>query len=145
MRTQMVCCATSAVAGSPTWACTRGRHGMTANAYRSEHGLGRRGLVASEMREQLAANASASLPAKTAFLARRDPDRARAIQAELGAGMSPAGQEAVREALRARPRKAIVIQCEGCGSMFCPLRGGRRRRFCSMSCSNRANRALRRS
>ena len=117
------------------------RHGMTADEYRGAHGLGRRGLVVTETRQRLAANASASLPGKTKFLTRRDPDRARAVQAELGRGMSPAGAESMRASLSSRTRRAIVITCELCGSKFCPLRGGRRRRFCSRSCAARYNRA----
>lgn len=117
------------------------RHGMPADTYRQAHGLGHRGLVAAATRARIVANARDSLPNKRTFLARRDPARARAIQLELGQGLSPAGTEAVREALRGRTRRAIIIECKQCGALFCPLRGGRRRRFCSRSCSSRFNRA----
>lgn len=96
------------------------RHGMPADAYRQAHGLGGRGLVAAGTRTQIASNARSSMASKTKFLTRRDPVRARAIQTELGKGMSPAGTEAVREALRSRTRRAIVITCERCGAQFCP-------------------------
>lgn len=118
------------------------RHGMTAAAYRQEHGLGRRGLVVAVTREVIAANARDQITKKPAFLQRRDPARASAA----GRSISPAGLEAIRSSNRARrghARRGAVVVCAWCGVAFCPLTHAKRRRFRSRSHASKYARARR--
>lgn len=118
-------------------------HGITADTYREAHGLARsRGLVATPTREVIADNARERLSAKDAFLAARSPAEASSIPRNI----SPQGREAVRatnRASRGRGRIGTVVECEQCGSLFCPLAGARRRRFCTRSCASIYGRAAR--
>lgn len=60
------------------------RHGITAAVYRIEHGLLRpRGLVTSELREKLAAQAAANEAVQRGLALTRDPSRAGAIRRAL--------------------------------------------------------------
>lgn len=119
-------------------------HGISANEYRTAHGLGRRGLVGSPTRDTIANNARATLAGKTRFLARRNPAAATAAALALRAQVSPAGLEAIRaqgRSRRGRQRIGTVVTCEWCGAQFCPLHSARRRRFCTRSCAARATRS----
>lgn len=121
-------------------------HGKTAAQYRKDHGLTRRGLVTAATREAIAQNARASLAGKATFLDRRDPAKATAVRLETGFELSPAGKETIRQARVERNRAGrlgTVVTCQRCGLQFCPLRGARRRRFCSRSCASKYNRARR--
>lgn len=123
-------------------------HGLTAEEYRKVHGLGRRGLVAEPIRQSIADNAREQLPRKTLFVEKRDPARATAARVAAGNVLSPAGLEAMRQASTgqgARQRSGTVVACQQCGVEFCPLRGAKRRRFCSRSCASKYNRASRRA
>lgn len=121
-------------------------HGTTAAAYRKAHGLGRRGLVAAEVREAIATNARKHLAGKPAFAERRDPAKATAARLAAGVSISPAGMETIRQGRVARNkagRLGTVVTCEWCGVEFCPLSAARKRRFCSRSCASKRNRAVR--
>lgn len=118
-------------------------HGMTAREYRTVHGLKRStGLIAPELRERMSAIRVAN--PNPLLAATRDP--AKATQARLAQG-SPvsAAAAADRDARMAAAgpgrRLGIVVTCGWCGSQFCPLKGARRRRYCSRSCASTANRA----
>lgn len=119
-------------------------HGVTADEYREVHGLGRRGLVVSETRARLAENARTALPSKHAFLERRDPARATQARLDTGTVHSPAGLEAMRqtrvEQNRQRRLRTVVVCC-WCEVEFCPLKGAKRRRFCSRSCASKHTRS----
>lgn len=120
-------------------------HGLTADEYRRAHGLGRRGLVASDVRQRIAANARERLAGKPTFLERRDPAKATAARLAAGVSISPAGMEAIRQARAARNRAGrhgTVVTCERCGLQFCPLEAAKRRRFCSRSCAAKHTRAI---
>lgn len=113
-------------------------HGMMAGEYRSAHGLARsRGLVASATRDAITQNARRTFSTKTRFLAGRDPAAATAARLASGASMSAEGLAASRSRPGQR-RLGTVVECERCGSKFCPLFGARRRRFCSRSCAARS-------
>lgn len=117
------------------------RHGLTAAEYRDAHGLARtRGLVVAATREAIVANARRLFPTKTAFVSARDPATALAARQSSGTGMSPAGLAASR-ARPGRGRLGTVVVCRWCGAAFCPLKGARKRRFCTRSCAGRAIRA----
>lgn len=121
-------------------------HGMTAAAYRSAHGLGRRGLVARSTGLTIAENARAQLSRNPNFVLRRDPVKATAARLEAGSVISPEGLEALRQAnavRRGQHRLGTVVTCEWCGAQFCPLRGAKRRRFCSRTCASTHNRRVR--
>lgn len=116
-------------------------HGITAAEYRQRHGLSRRrGLVAGDVLETIRQNAQRTFADKTKFVDSRDPAAATAARLAQGFHLSPEGLAASRPK-RGRGRKGTVVVCQGCGVEFCPLAGARRRRFCTRSCSNRANRA----
>lgn len=118
-------------------------HGTSAAEYRTAHGLGRRGLVATVTSEVIADNARRTMKSRPAFIEARDPVRARAAQRRGRSAISPAGLEAIRLAGRLRRgthRQGIVVTCEWCAVEFCPLIGAARRRFCTRSCASRANR-----
>lgn len=109
------------------------RHEVSAADYRQAHGLSRvRGLVASETRSMIVANAQRTYSSKAQFVASRDPAAATAARLELGTGMSPAGLAASRTR-RGRGRRGTVVVCQWCGVKFCPLTNARRRQFCTKS------------
>lgn len=115
-------------------------HGVTAAEYRNDHGLARtRGLVASSTRETIRDNARRTFVGKSRFLANRDPMAASEARLTAKIGMSPEGLAASRST-PGRGRLGTVVVCEWCQAVFCPLRGARRRRFCSKSCASRATR-----
>lgn len=119
-------------------------HGVTAAAFRTAHGLGRRGLVAEATRRTIADNARAQLPQKSSFVRRRDPAKATAARLAAGSVISPAGLEALRQANAARrgqQRLGTVVTCAWCAAEFCPLVAAAKRRFCSRSCAAKHNRA----
>lgn len=121
-------------------------HGMTAAQYREAHGLGRRGLVVADVREAIAANARERLARNPEFVQRRDPAAATTARLAAGVALSPAGREAVRQARidrNKRGRLGTVVTCGWCGLQFCPLKGAKRRRFCSRSCASKRTRARR--
>lgn len=122
-------------------------HGVTARAYRLEHGLRRsKGLVAAPVRENLLERSAggAWMADRARFLANRDP--AKATAARLASGqpaLSPAGAAASAAAARGRGgsrRAGIVVVCRECGVEFCPLQNAWKRRFCSRSHASRYNR-----
>lgn len=118
------------------------RHELTAADYRQAHGLSRsRGLVASETRSVIVANARRTFSNKPRFVASRDPALATAARLEQGAGMSPAGLAASRTRA-GRGRRGTVVVCEWCGAKFCPLTD-KRRRFCTRSHASLATAAHR--
>lgn len=109
------------------------RHELTAADFRQAHGLSKvRGLVASETRSVIIANAQRTFSSKAQFVASRDPALATAARLEQGAGMSPAGLAASRTR-RAQGRRGTVVVCEWCKAEFCPLTSASRRRFCTKS------------
>ena len=73
-------------------------HGLTAKAYRTAHGLGRRGLVAEAPRRTITQNARKQLTSNSAFVQNRDPAKATAVRLAAGSVFSPAGLEAMRQA-----------------------------------------------
>lgn len=119
-------------------------HGMTAAQYREAYGLLRtRGLVAEDLRRAMAATAAAHYASNAALVAARDP--AAATTARLhhrkGASAQEADERDRRMALVGRAgRRGTVVVCAWCQVAFCPLTGGRRRRFCSRSCASRHTR-----
>lgn len=118
-------------------------HGVPADAYRQAHGLGGRGLVATQTREKIAANARAGLLRRPLFVQRRDPQLATSVRLATGSPLSPAGMESLRNAAAGRrgvSRSGRVVTCRWCGLEFCPLASPRRRQFCSKSCASRFTR-----
>ena len=118
-------------------------HAMTADAYRARYGLLRgRGLVASNVRERIQANARAGMTSRAAFFARRDPAAATRARLRIRRSATPeeaAGRDARMSSIGRRGRIETVIVCEWCAVEFCPL-GSKRRRFCSRSCASRHTR-----
>ncbi|AXH95970.1 MucR family transcriptional regulator [Ornithinimicrobium avium] len=122
-------------------------HDLTADEYRRAHGLSRRGLVAKETAQTIAANARWTMSTRERFIQARDPAAASAAQRSGPNAISPAGLAAIRQAGRDRRglyRSGTVVVCEWCGVEFCPLIAAARRRFCSRSCAARNNRRRRR-
>lgn len=116
------------------------RHGITARRYREIHGLHlRRGLVSAEIREKVTGNAAASYVGKNAFQAARDP-AAASRAAAAAPGMSAAGRAASR-IKHGTGRKGTVVECQWCGSLFCPLSHARNRKHCSRSCASKHTRS----
>ncbi|MEE6289278.1 hypothetical protein V2J52_16615 [Georgenia sp. MJ173] len=121
-------------------------HGLSANAYRTAHGLSRRGLVVEATRRAIADNARKGFASNSAFVQKRDPAKATAVRLAAGSVHSPAGLEAMRQASasrRGKQRLVTVVACELCGVEFCPLIKARKRRFCSRSCAAKYNWARR--
>jgi hypothetical protein len=125
-------------------------HGELADEYRRKHGLARgRGLVAADLQATIRRNAKSRMDsfAGAAFVAARDPVRARAAYVASGAPWAPQvrTEHAQRMAARNRARRlGRVVVCGCCGAAFCPLVGAARRKFCSRSCASKANRRARR-
>ena len=119
-------------------------HGISAQQYKLEQGLRRsKGLVATAVLEKLAERGAAQMPSRTRFIAGRDPGKATAARLAGGMPLSPAGAAASasgRQTPRVKGRTEIVVTCEECGAEFCPLHGGRRRKFCTRSCASPYNR-----
>lgn len=116
-------------------------HGLTAAGYRDQHGLARgRGLVAADLHRVMADKARARMdtPAGERFTAARDPAAASAARIAGWAGFAPQVLAQLRQhnPNRGRPVQQVEVElnCELCGSRFCPL-SGKRRRFCSRSCA----------
>lgn len=117
-------------------------HGITARRYRELHGLHlRRGLVSAEIRQKVTDNAAAAYAGKSAFKDARDP-AAASRAAVASPGMSAAGLASSR-AIAGTRRKVIVVECQWCGFLFCPLADANRRKHCSYSCSSKHTRATR--
>ena len=118
-------------------------HGLSANEYRSRHGLARgRGLVAADLREVIQANAANRMnkPTGQGFIAARNPGAATRVRLSQRAGFAPqvlSEQIARTSALGRASRRPRVVVCHGCGAEFCPLTSAKRRRFCSRSCASR--------
>ena len=118
-------------------------HGLSANEYRSRHGLARgRGLVADDLREVIKANAVNRMnkPTGQAFIGARNPAAATRVRLSQWVGFAPqvlTEQIARTSALGRASRRPRVVVCQGCGSEFCPLTSAKRRRFCSRSCASR--------
>ena len=118
-------------------------HGLTADEFRVAHGLGSRGLIASETARVVAENARRTLPGKERFVQARDPLAASRAQRRGSGAISPAGLEAIRKSAagrRGKARKGTVVTCRGCHAQFCPLVAAAKRRFCSRPCAARYNR-----
>ncbi|WP_152185739.1 MucR family transcriptional regulator [Segeticoccus rhizosphaerae] len=125
-------------------------HGVQAAEYRRRHGLARtRGLVAEDLRALIAGKARERMdrPEGAGFVAARDSARASLARLAAGEGWAPEVLAAhiERTSTRARTRTRIVVRCGECGVRFSPIRGNlKRRKFCSRTCANIANRRARR-
>jgi hypothetical protein len=125
-------------------------HGIQAAEYRRRHGLARtRGFVAEDLRAVIAGKARERMnrPEGAGFVAARDPARASLARLAAGEGWAPQvlASHIQRTSTRARTRTRIVVRCQECGVRFSPIRGNlKRRRFCSRTCANTANRRTRR-
>lgn len=121
-------------------------HQLPARDYRIRHGLRRsKGLVATATREIQRVNAKSRYTENGPLAATRDLSKANA--ARLGAARHASAEEVAQRDARLRQmgrnsRSGKVVECERCGVLFCPLFSISRRRFCTMSCSNRHNRAV---
>ena len=120
-------------------------HDLLAVDYRIKHGLRRsKGLVATATRETQRVNAKNRYTENGPLATTRDLLKANA--ARLGAARPASAEEAAQRDARLsnmpRPSHARrVVTCEQCGVQFCPILANiSKRRFCGMSCSNRATR-----
>lgn len=116
----------------------------SAAEYRVRHGLRRsKGLIATPTRTTIQANARSRYTPDGPLAASRDLAKAnevRRAQARPASAEEAAHRDARMSAMRRGSRSGRVVLCEGCGVAFCPLIGISKRRFCGMSCSNRATR-----
>lgn len=116
-------------------------HDLAAADYRIKHGLRRsKGLVAATTRETIRGNAKGRYTENGPLANARDLSKANTARMEAARPAS-AEEAAQRDArmtqMRRNSRTGKVVQCEQCGVLFCPLVSISRRRFCTMSCSNR--------
>lgn len=118
-------------------------HEISADEYRSAHGLARRGLVTTATAQTIADNARRTMGTKAAFIEARNPSAARAARRRGPEAISPAGMAAIIASAKARRgtgRLGTVVTCAWCGVEFCPLFSAAQRRFCSRSCAARHTR-----
>ena len=120
-------------------------HGLSADDYRTRHGLRRRrGLVASETRKAIQDNGRAGLVRRPLFMERRDPaaaTRSRLRQAKPASPQAAAARDERMSAIGRSARLGLVVECERCLVTFCPVGSNlRRRRFCSRSCAAKSTR-----
>ena len=130
---------------APTWDCIpRKPTTFPPPDYRIKHGLRRsKGLVAATTRETIRDNARGRYSENGPLAKARDVSKAntaRIAAARPASAEEAAQRDARMTQMRSNSRTGKVVQCEQCGVLFCPLVSISRRRFCTMSCSNRHNR-----
>ena len=122
------------------------QHGVRAIDYKISHGLRRsKGLVATATRQKLREGAGQRYTDNGPLAASRrlfNANAARLAAARPASAEEVAERDARFTKTRRSSRTGRVVICEGCLTSFCPLVGAARRRFCSMSCSNKHNRAM---